>query len=844
MTSRSSHPRVDIGALKERLLADVDLIVGELMPGIKPQGRYYRFGGIGTQEGGSAWINRVTGAWRDEADARPAGDLLSLWAEWHHAGDNAAALRELARRYGMWPAGRDDATAAPVQAPAKPASAPAPAKEEPKWRPICPVPAEAPDYRTQWGHYARGVPGRHWEYLSQGGQLLGVVCRFDTSTGGKDVQPLSWCEGPGGRREWRYMAFPQPRPLYGLDRLPALDPEAPATVVVVEGEKCADALYELLAPTPVLAWPGGGKAVALADWSALAGFRVICWPDADAQREKLTKAEKDAGADPLSKPLLPLEDQPGMRAMRKVVELVRAHGCEARIVDPGQPGDRPGGWDCADAIAEGWGKAELRAFLARPEPPAPAADSAQASAPLPPAARAGEEGAAAPDQPEPASSRGSEPPPPGDDPPPADEDEDAWRARLIWSRGAVRECVPNVMEVLLHHPRWRGVLGFDEFSQRIVKRRPPPFVTAAGALVADEWTDTDDTRAAAWIALHEGWVPSSAMVAEAVNVAARAQPFHPVLEYLRALTWDGTPRLEHWAIDLLHVEDTPYARLVSRYFLLGMVRRVLEPGCKFDYCLVLEGRQGKRKSTALAILGGPWFSDTELDLSNKDSMSYIRGKWLHEFGEMGSIARAESTRQKSFLSRQVDEFRPTYGRREIRCPRQGVFGGTTNEWGWHKDPTGGRRFWPLEVRDEVNTDGLAAIRDQLFAEAYVAALAGERYWPTAEEQRELFDPEQLSREAPEAYAELLAVWLAEQEKAPVPRAEFTLSEAITEGLKIDAKGITRDIQTRVGMALAKLGCERVEYRTRAVRHWYKRPSRRPASSVDTVAPEDMEGLPI
>jgi predicted P-loop ATPase len=417
-----------------------------------------------------------------------------------------------------------------------------------------------------------------------------------------------------------------------------------------------------------------------------------------------------------------------------------------------------------------------------------------------------------------------------------------WRKRLI-RRNAwqLLACVPNVVEVMLHHEAWQGVIGFDEFSQRVVKRKRAPFEAAGPALPSDEWTDVDDTRAAVWIAQHERFVPNSAAVAEAVNVVARANPFHPVVDWLRTLQWDGTPRLDTWMVDLLHVADTEYVRRVSRYFLVGMVMRVLRPGVKFDYCLVLEGRQGRRKSTALRILGGEWFSDIELDLANKDSMSNIRGKWLHEFGEMGAIARTEATRQKSFLSRQVDEFRPSYGRREIRCPRQSAFGGTTNEWAWNKDPTGGRRFWPVEVLDEIDTDGLANVREQLFAEAYQVALAGERYWPDSEEQRTLFDDEQLAREAPEAYAEILSGWLND---STWQGETFTLADAILSGLKVEAKSITRDIQTRVGIVLGKLGCERVERRNGPSRFVYKRPRRNAASSPATDAAGNAVEVPF
>ncbi len=396
---------------------------------------------------------------------------------------------------------------------------------------------------------------------------------------------------------------------------------------------------------------------------------------------------------------------------------------------------------------------------------------------------------------------------------------DDWRNGLVWARGALRECVPNVVAVLRHHPAWEGVIAFDEFSQKVVKRQPAPYGGEGKFTSAQDWTDVDDTRVQIWMSKHEGFAPSSRLVAESVEVVARHNTFHPVLDYLRSLKWDGVARIDQWMSDHLNVEDTQYTRLVSRWFLIGMCNRVINPGCKFDYCLVLEGKQGRMKSSALRALAGEWFSDTELDLAHKDAMSAIRGHWLHEFGEMGSIARTESMRQKSFLSRQVDEFRPSYGRREIRCPRQLVFTGTTNEWQWNKDPTGGRRFWPVDIPDEVNVKGLESERDMLLAEAYALAMAGERHWPTADEQRDIFDPVQLMRESSEVYVEILAAWAA---ALVGPEKEFSLSTAILSGLKIDTKSITRDIQTRVGQALAKLDYERYEKRTGPIRFLYRK----------------------
>lgn len=768
--------------------------------GVERQGRWY-VGDFHGAAGKSANVNLRSGQWIDNGGDKASGqDLLSLYAHIHGL-SNSAAAHELLRDNGWQQM--------------QPQPAP-PRKAEPKWTPIHPVPSDAPDYQSQWAHYARGVPQSHWEYRAQDGALLGVVCRFDKSDGTKDVQPLSYCQAGDGRRMWRYKAFAEPRPLYGLWRLPAqaidqaaADPQPRRLVVVVEGEKKADRLFEALgSQTPVLGWPGGCKVPQLADWAPLVPYRVVCWPDADSQRDK-------AGE------LLAAEKQPGLAAMRRIEALLVAQGTPVRIVDTGPPGTRAEGWDAADAVAEGWTKAQLLAFMGNFLEPGSAPERAVPS-----------KGESTP------SSAA-----------PGPEEDLDWREDYVMLRKDTRECVPNVMLVLTKHPQWRGVLGFDEFAQRIVKRKPAPYDGQPHAAPGgDEWADVDDTQTAAWIARHEGWVPNSGMVAEAANVVARANAFHPVLEYLRRLKHDGTSRLDHWIIDFLGVQDTPYVRLVSRFFLIGMCMRVLEPGCKFDTCLVLEGPQGRRKSMVLKTLGGEWFSDIELDLQNKDAMSNIRGKWLHEFGEMGSLARAESNRQKSFLSRQIDEFRPVYGRREIRCKRQSAFSGSTNEWQWNKDPTGGRRFWPLEVGEEINVEGLAGVRDQLFAEAYACALAHiqdrktHRYWPSAEEQAELFDPEQLARESPDAYLDLLAAWMNSIEVEN--KTTFTLADACMSGLKLDAKSLTKDVQTRVGTALRKLGCEKVERRLELPRFVYKRPPRKAASSMPGVNQSVDEEVPF
>ncbi|CAK0751067.1 hypothetical protein CCP3SC15_1740002 [Gammaproteobacteria bacterium] len=396
---------------------------------------------------------------------------------------------------------------------------------------------------------------------------------------------------------------------------------------------------------------------------------------------------------------------------------------------------------------------------------------------------------------------------------------------LVYKKGELVACLANIHDLLEGSKDWRGVIVFDEFSQCTMKVKPPPYLGGA----VGEWDGVDDSKTAMWLSREHGLVVSSAQVAEAIEVLARVRTIHPVREWLQSLKWDGVGRTASWLTEYLGVPSSEYSKRVARWFLLGMVARVMNPGVKFDYCIVLEGKQGKGKSKVFRILGGEWFGDTDLDLGNKDSMSALRGKWLYEFAELGSVTRAEASRQKSFLSRQVDEFRPVYGRREIKLYRQVVFGGTTNEWEWNKDPTGGRRFWPIECKDKIDLEGLAGVKDQLFAESFVRHQRGERFWPTPEEQELYFDIEQLKREQPDGLIDALHDWVYTR------AVEFSIADAICSGLNLDVSKLTRDLQTRVGIVLRKLGCEKFEKRNGTIRFWYKPPVRKTAKSMSGPA---------
>src|SRR5262249_8349044 len=140
--------------------------------------------------------------------------------------------------------------------------------------------------------------------------------------------------------------------------------------------------------------------------------------------------------------------------------------------------------------------------------------------------------------------------------------------------------------------------------------------------------------------------------------------FDPVLKYLDGLKWDGVPRLDRWFETYLGADDTPLNRATGKLILVAAVRRARVPGAKFDQVVVLEGDEGKNKSSAVEVLaGGPdYFSDQHiLGVSDLKQQENLQGKWLYEIADLTGIAKAEVEQVKAFVSRTVDRCRPAYG---------------------------------------------------------------------------------------------------------------------------------------------------------------------------------------
>jgi predicted P-loop ATPase len=421
-----------------------------------------------------------------------------------------------------------------------------------------------------------------------------------------------------------------------------------------------------------------------------------------------------------------------------------------------------------------------------------------------------------------------------------------WASLLrIDAGGAPERNEANVITALSLDAAFAGALMFDEFSQEIIVARALPW-DPAGTAHPRPWGEADDVRCAEWLQRHEINVPP-VVVGRSVVAVSRNIRIHPVRDYLEALAWDGTPRLDTWAVAYLGAEDTPLHRSMASLWLVSAAARIMQPGCKADHMLILEGPQGIRKSTALKVLASdPWFTDELADLGSKDAAQQMRGVWIIEMAELDAIGQADVSRIKAFLSRTTDRYRPPYERYVVTVPRQCVFAGTVNPDTYLRDETGNRRFWPLRCGD-IDLEGLRRDRDQLWAEAVARYRAGAAWWI---EDRALVAEASAAQEARyqgDAWDARIERWLASERKPVnvgvghfedwherfVPRArpltDVSIGEVLEQALGIEAAKWTKGDQMRVGAYLKARKWER--YKTTgsakdgAAREWrYRRPA--------------------
>ena len=387
---------------------------------------------------------------------------------------------------------------------------------------------------------------------------------------------------------------------------------------------------------------------------------------------------------------------------------------------------------------------------------------------------------------------------------------EAWKSKCALGAHGVLKCnLDNALIALRYDPEIRDAYAFDEML------RVPVVMHEIGQMdVCHRWvSDVDVINLQSWMQRNGFGSMGLETVRSAIMAHADRNAFHPVKRYLRSLIWDGVPRIGVWLSRYLGAPFNPYTQHIGRLFLVQMVARIIEPGCQADHMLVLEGQQGILKSSACRVLGGQWFSDHLPEISNqREASQHLRGKWLIEVAEMHAMNKAEATQLKSFITRTVEQYRPFWGRSEVQEPRQCVFVGTTNQDAYLRDPTGGRRFWPVPtgVDAPIDLDRLAEDRDQLFAEACEAYRQGDQWWPDRQFEQELIAPEQQARVDSDIWTDRIMTYVR-------GRSRVTVAEIAKEGLFIVDGQMTQAMALRIGGVLKERGW--VSRRTNKERFW-------------------------
>jgi predicted P-loop ATPase len=323
--------------------------------------------------------------------------------------------------------------------------------------------------------------------------------------------------------------------------------------------------------------------------------------------------------------------------------------------------------------------------------------------------------------------------------------DDEWLALLdVDRKGNYLSTINNIILILNNDPRLKNAVALDEFENREIARRHLPWRKVTP--LTKYLTDADD--AGLWHYLEKSYgINNVSKMQAAMSQVLRDNGFHPVRNYLDGLDWDGEPRLDSLLVDYLGAPDTDYVRAVTRKTLCAAVARIYRPGIKFDYVLVLVGKQGQGKSQIIDRLGRQWFSDSFGTIQGKEAFEQIQGVWLVEMGELAGLKKSDVETIKHFVSKREDRYRVAYGRRVENFPRQCIFFGTTNNRDFLRDPTGNRRFWPVDTQEaapakNVFTDMVDEEIDQVWAEAVYYYQKGEALYLSKELEEEAFAMQQ------------------------------------------------------------------------------------------------------
>ena len=314
-----------------------------------------------------------------------------------------------------------------------------------------------------------------------------------------------------------------------------------------------------------------------------------------------------------------------------------------------------------------------------------------------------------------------------------DQDNIEWMAELESdAKGKYLSTSGNISMIFTNDPRLKNTFKLNTFDGKRYACRTLPWRKIEKP---EPIKDVDYAGIRNYIESLYG-ITGAAKIDDALSLEFQKQSFHPIRDYLKELIWDGEERIDTLLIDYFGTVDSIYHREAIRKMLVGSVARVFKPGCKFDLSLTLVSDQGAYKSTFIKTLGRDWYSDTFMTVHGKEALEQIQGVWLMEIAELSGFRKSDAEAVKHFLTKQEDSFRAAYGRTTETHPRQTTFWPTTNKKDFLTDPSGNRRFMPIEVRKEfVNkrvVEDLPTEVNQIWAEAMELFKKGESLYLSKE----------------------------------------------------------------------------------------------------------------
>lgn len=395
---------------------------------------------------------------------------------------------------------------------------------------------------------------------------------------------------------------------------------------------------------------------------------------------------------------------------------------------------------------------------------------------------------------------------------PAEEEpaEDDWRNGLLWkeTKNGVRVLLPhtvNIQLILQNDPTWKGTIVWNDLTRQ---------TEVIGGPIPEALHDPNSfpQAVANYFMQAYGMDVTDLQVRKIVLNVSFLNKIDPLRDYLQGLTWDGVPRASRLLLDYCHadpmldgVDLTAILGQTAKQWLISAVARALDPGCKVDTVLVLEGRMGRHKSEFFKELGGGFYTVGHVDLANKDTMMVAQRTWIIELAELAALNAASRESTNAFLTTATDTFRPPYGAAVTESKRRCVFVGTTEDDDWLQSEKGIRRYWPVKVSERIDLARVKADRDQLWAEAVALYKAGERWWFTEEEEM-LAATVAKSRVYTSAVFEAVGMWWRgiRPEKRPT---KVTINDVAQAALMLSPDKITPKHGRDIGRALRDMGFE-------------------------------------